>query len=99
MRAGRWTTDDKTLRQPVAELLGEAGHLGEVGRAAMIEPVPELASAEGFGADLGERCRELGAIQPDQVDAPVCARTGRRETAGVTLCAHMGNIGPVRPPC
>src|SRR3546814_3059934 len=38
--------------QALAEVLGKGGHGGEVGFAAMVDPVPELLGAERLFAEL-----------------------------------------------
>ena len=54
-----------------AQILGDVEHLGEVGDAAHIEPVPELLRAHlrlALRHDAGrdQRLAELGARQADQ---------------------------------
>ena len=48
-----------------AQLLGDIGHLGEIGDAAAVNPAPELARTHTqlpFGyADAGELLRDFGA--------------------------------------
>src|SRR3546814_9093492 len=44
--------------QALAEVLGKGGHGGEVGFAAMVDPVPELLGAERLFAELGHGCRD-----------------------------------------
>ena len=68
--------------QFAAQLLGDVGHGGEIGRAAHIEPAPELAHAHARlplrHAKRGEARGELGAAKPDQ-------RLGGRRSFGAAV--------------
>ena len=72
------------LGEPLAERLREIGHRREIGDAAMIDPVPQLAGAEFFGPELGHLGGDFGAPEPDQIAAGqgrrrfVYGRTWRR---------------------
>ena len=56
-------------RELVAERLRQRGHRREIGGAATIDPVPELARAERFGAEFGHFGGERLAAQSDKIAA------------------------------
>jgi hypothetical protein len=57
------------LGEAVAERLRQRGHLGEIGGAAMVDPVPQLARAKRFGAKGRHLGRQGVAAEPDQMAA------------------------------
>jgi len=75
------------LRQAGAEVLGEIGHLREVGDPAVVDPVPQLLGPEGLLAQGGQFRRQLVARQPDEVAFLVAGVApgfrGRGEDVGV----------------
>ncbi len=66
-----------------AKFLGERSHRREIGDAAVIDPMPQLARAEGGRADRRHFGSQLRAAQSDQV----LARLGRARNA-----IHSGKI-------
>ncbi len=64
---GHGTGEREVPLERLAQPARERGHRGEVGRAAVIDPVPELAGAEALEAEDGELLLELRAAEPDQV--------------------------------
>ena len=88
--------DDIALGQIGAEALGQRGHRGEIGGAAMIDPVPELAGAEGRLADPGELGLELRPVEPDQLDSAIGGRGRRGEDIRMAGRAHDLPTGPCR---
>ena len=75
--------DAESRAQPGPQRPSEGGHLLERGRAAMVDPVPDLPGAEGGQVEPGQRLGELRPAQPDQV-APVSGR--RRHVSGRRPC-------------
>ena len=55
------------LGEPLAKALRQIGHRREIGGAAVIDPLPQLARAERLGAEGGHFRGQLGAAQPDKV--------------------------------
>ena len=53
----------------LAEAFRQARHRREIGGAAVVDPVPQLARAERLGAETVHFRRQLGAAQPDEVAA------------------------------
>jgi len=51
----------------LAECLGQRGHRHELGGAAVINPVPQLARAERFGGERRQLSGEGGSAEPDEV--------------------------------
>ncbi len=80
------------LGEPLAEGFRQIGHRGEIGDAAVVDPVPQLARPERLGAKAGHFRGELGAAQPDEI-AP--------RLAWMRFNGHGAHIGPraSRPQC
>ena len=76
--------------QPAAEGLREVRHGGEVGRAVVIDPLPELLGTEGGFAQIAQRRGHLGQIETDQMTAGAIALGGRRENLGMGSVRHGG---------
>ena len=93
---GAGPRDDIALGQIGAEALGQRGHQGEIGGAAMIDPMPELAGAEGRFADPGELGLELRPVEPDQLDSAIGGRGRRGEDIRMAGRAHDLPTGPCR---
>ena len=70
--------DHEAFRQPRAHRLGDVGHLGKFGDAAVIQPMIDLLGAQpgrlGIKARCGEQLGNARARHADQVDAPIRAR-------------------------
>ena len=58
-----------SLGKLLTEAFREVGHRREIGRAAVVDPVPQLARAERLGAEIVHFRRQLGAAQPDKIAA------------------------------
>ena len=75
------------LGQSFAERLRQIGHRGEIGDAAMIDPVPQLAGAERLGPERGHFLGDLGAAQTDEIAAGHCA------AGDCSVRGHGGDMG------
>ncbi len=62
--------DDEVFRQLLLQRAGDGGHAGEVGLAAVVDPVPELLGAEWC---LAEGCHLLGQFRAREADEVAAA--------------------------
>src|SRR6516165_5424771 len=73
-----WPAQLVARSQLVAKRLRQRRHRREIGDAAMIDPVPELARAKRFGPKRRQFGDESLAAKPDEVTAPGFQNGGRR---------------------
>ncbi len=86
--------DHEALGEPGMLRLGDVGHRGELGRAAIVHPVPELLGAQlglfRLHARLFQRSADRLPGQADQVDLAVLAQGRRAGTGTGSMCPGMG---------
>ena len=63
--------DDEVVRQLLLQRAGDGRHPGEVGLAAVVDPVPELLGAEGLLAEVSHLLGQFRAREADKVAATV----------------------------
>ena len=74
----------RSARQACRGTPWPGGHRREIGDAAMIDPVPQLARAERLGAERGHLGGELRAAQADEVAARRLDRSRCSSAKGVS---------------
>ena len=74
---GLRAADDEALGELLLHRFGDSGHTREIGRALMVDPVPNLLGAERRLADGGQLGGEFGAREADEI-APAIGELGRR---------------------
>ena len=68
--------DDEVVRQLLLQRAGDGGHAGEVGLAAVVDPVPELLGAEGRLAEVAISWASSARERPTRSRRPSASCTG-----------------------